>query len=114
MVAAMPPEMREPTFLVLTALTEGPLHGYALVRSVETLSGGRVRLRPGTLYGALDRLGDEGLVRAHGEEIVDGRLRRYYELTPEGIDALKAATDRMAANVTRARIRLQALGVVGA
>jgi len=57
-------EIREPTFLILTALAAGTLHGYAIIQHVDTLSGGRVTLRPGTLYGALDRLAESGLVVA--------------------------------------------------
>ena len=53
--------MREPTFLVLTALAEEPRHGYAVIEDVSAMTGGRVRLRAGTLYAALDRLRAEGL-----------------------------------------------------
>lgn len=47
-----------------------------MISAVETLSQGEARLRPGTLYGALDRLADQGLVEVDREEAVDGRLRR--------------------------------------
>ena len=47
--------LREPTFLILAALAPQPLHGYAIIGEVADLSGGRLALRPGTLYGALDR-----------------------------------------------------------
>lgn len=47
--------MHEPTFLILTALTAEPLHGYGVIQSVAALSAGEVKLRPGTLHGALDR-----------------------------------------------------------
>lgn len=98
--------MREQTYLVLLALTEGPLHGYGVIKAVRELSGGRVRLGAGTLYGALDRLVAEGLVRTAGEEVVDGRHRRYYELTGTGQRALVDETDRLAelARVARQRI----------
>ena len=46
------------------------------------ISGGRVRLRPGALYTALDRLRADELIGVDREEVVDGRLRRYYRLTP--------------------------------
>ncbi|GAB3942023.1 hypothetical protein GCM10027614_28340 [Micromonospora vulcania] len=74
--------LREPTFLILTALAVEPMHGYGLISEVATLSDNRVSLRPGTLYGALDRLVDAGLVDVDREEVVDGRLRRYYRLSP--------------------------------
>ncbi len=54
--------MREPTYFVLAALLAGPLHGYAIIKRAEEMSGGRVRLATGTLYTALDRLTDEGYV----------------------------------------------------
>ncbi len=104
-------EMREPTFLLLTALTDGPRHGYALMRDVSALSDGRVRLRAGTLYAALDRLTGDGLVAEAGHEVVEGRLRRYYELTDEGEQALLAETRRLRRNADRAARRLRLRGV---
>lgn len=107
-------DMREPTFLVLAALADGPKYGYAVIAEVATLSDDRVKLRPGTLYAALDRLRDEGLVRPAGEEIVDGRLRRYYELTDEGATALAAEAARLQSNAAQAlkRLRLRPSGGV--
>jgi PadR family transcriptional regulator, regulatory protein PadR len=101
------PPMQEPTFLILTALASGPLHGYGVIQEVATLSDGRVRLRAGTLYGALDRLTEQGLVAADREEIVDGRLRRYYVLTDEGAVALDAEARRLASNAQAAAARLR-------
>lgn len=100
--------LREPTFLILTALARQPLHGYGLIAEVLSLSGGHVTLRPGTLYGALDRLADDGLVDTDHEEVVDGRLRRYYRLTDRGEAALAAETERMRRHVTAASERLAA------
>ena len=88
--------MREPTYFVLASLLDGPLHGYAIIRRAEHLSGGRVRLATGTLYTALDRLTAEGLVELVSEEIVNGRARRSYGLTPSGSGALRAEAARMA------------------
>jgi DNA-binding PadR family transcriptional regulator len=48
------------TYFVLAALLEGPLHGYAIMKRAEEMSGGRVRLATGTLYAALDRLTEQG------------------------------------------------------
>ncbi|GAA0222768.1 hypothetical protein GCM10010492_21150 [Saccharothrix mutabilis subsp. mutabilis] len=100
--------MSEQAFLVLTALAEEPLHGYAIVQSVETLSEGRTRLRVGTLYGVLDRLVAEGLAERDREEVHQGRLRRYYRLTDAGVRALSAEVARMAANVRAASAVLRA------
>jgi PadR family transcriptional regulator PadR len=88
--------MREPTYYVLASLVDGPLHGYALIKRSEELSGGRVRLATGTLYAALDRLAAAGYVRLVSEEIVNGRARRSYGLTDPGTAALRAEAARMA------------------
>lgn len=100
----------EQTFLVLTALAEEPLHGYAIVQSVESLSEGRMRLRVGTLYGVLDRLVADGLAERDREEVHQGRLRRYYKLTDGGVRALQAEVARMSANVRAASAVLRARG----
>ncbi|MCW2140891.1 Transcriptional regulator PadR-like family protein [Actinoplanes cyaneus] len=99
--------LREPTFLILTALAGEPLHGYGLIAEVDRLSEGRIALRPGTLYGALDRLTDAGLVEADREETVDGRLRRYYRLSTPGATVLAEETERMRRNVEAASSRLR-------
>ena len=91
-----PPPMREPTYFVLAALLRGPLHGYAIMKRAEELSGGRVRLATGTLYTALDRLTAEGHVELVSEERVRGRMRRTYGLTEGGSAALRAEAVRMA------------------
>lgn len=100
--------MSEQAFLVLTALAEEPLHGYAVVQAVETLSEGRVRLRVGTLYGVLDRLVADGLAELDREEVHQGRLRRYYRLTTGGVRALAAEVARMQSNVRAASAVLRA------
>lgn len=99
--------MREPSFLVLTALAEGRQHGYAVMKAVEDLSDGNVRLRPGSLYATLDRLAEAGLIRDVGEEVVEGRSRRYYELTSLGADRLAEEVQRLQANAALAERALQ-------
>ncbi|MFN8074913.1 MAG: PadR family transcriptional regulator [Kineosporiaceae bacterium] len=89
--------MREPTYYVLAALQDGPLHGYAILQRCAELSGGRVRMSTGTLYGALERLAAEGLVTPGEAEVVAGRTRRAYALTSEGTSALHAEAERLAA-----------------
>jgi DNA-binding PadR family transcriptional regulator len=108
--------LREPTFLILAALAPQPLHGYAIIGEVADLSGGRLALRPGTLYGALDRLAEEGLLESDREEVVDGRLRRYYRLTDDGAAVLEREAARLQRNAEAARRRLsrrQAIDVTG-
>jgi DNA-binding PadR family transcriptional regulator len=103
--------LSEQVFLVLTALAETPQHGYGIVQSVQTLSEGRMRLRVGTLYGALDRLVADGWAELDREEIHQGRLRRYYRLTNSGVQVLAAETARLAANVRAAKAVLRARGI---
>jgi DNA-binding PadR family transcriptional regulator len=98
--------LREQTYLILLALADGPLHGYAVIQAVRELSQGQVKLGPGTLYGALDRLASDGLVTISGEEVVDGRHRRYYMLTDSGRGCLVEETARLTALAETARRRL--------
>ncbi|MHB9759848.1 PadR family transcriptional regulator [Streptomyces sp. BYX5S] len=102
--------MQEPTLLLLTALADQPRHGYAIAREVEAMSGGRVKLRTGTLYGALERLLQQGLVEVHKEEVVDSRLRRTYTLTASGRTVLAAEAERIAATAREATRRLRVAG----
>ena len=102
--------MQEATFLILTALADGSQHGYAIMSSVEEISAGRVRLRAGTLYTALDRLRLDEQVAVDREEIVDNRLRRYYRLTPKGTRLLAAEAARLHANASAALSRLNLAG----
>ena len=104
--------MQEATFLILTALADGSQHGYAIIAEVQEISGGRVRLRAGTLYTALDRLRADGLIVVDREEVVEGRLRRYYQLTPVGAQRLAAEAARLQVNAMAALKRLNRLGVV--
>ena len=76
--------MREPTYFLLAGLLDGPRHGYAIAQLARELSDGRVGLSAGTLYGALERLSDQGLITPVEELRVGGRRRRVYELTEEG------------------------------
>ena len=87
--------MSEATYYVLAALLNGRLHGYGIIKEVESVSGGSAKLTTGTLYGALDRLTGQGLVEPNGEEQVDGRLRRYYRITDDGAEAVRAEAERM-------------------
>src|SRR3954471_21637336 len=103
--------MREPTFLVLTALASEPQHGYAVLEDIAQLTDGRVRLRAGTLYAALDRLRTEGLIEVDREEVVQSRLRRYYRLTAAGERSLAAETARLRAQATIAEERLRSRGI---
>ncbi len=104
--------MQEATFLILTALAADSQHGYGIITDVTGISGGRVRLRAGTLYTALDRLRADGLIEVEREEVVDSRLRRYYRLTPMGSERLAEEAARLQSNAYVAMSRLNLSGRV--
>jgi DNA-binding PadR family transcriptional regulator len=112
-----PPEAYLPlppaTFHILLALADGELHGYAIMKSVTARSEGSVRLGPGTLYGALKRLLEAGLVDEAGEGAErdgDDERRRYYRLTDLGVAVARAEVQRLDAIVRAAR-RKKLIGV---
>lgn len=92
----------DPGLLVLASLAEGPKHGYAITRDVEQVAD--VRLGPGTLYGALSRLEEKGLIEALP---ADDR-RRPYQLTSEGSAALSEQLRLLDRVVTTGLNRLSA------
>jgi len=98
--------LREPTFLILAAVAPRSLHGYGILRSVEDLSSGRVRLRAGTLYAALDRMVSEGLIVRDGDEVVDGRVRHNYRITSAGQAVLAREVEHLEANASVAKRQL--------
>jgi DNA-binding PadR family transcriptional regulator len=102
-------------FFVLTALADGPRHGYGIVGEVDGLSRGRVKLKIGSLYGLLDRLATDKLIEPDREEAHDGRLRRYYRLTRDGRLALAEEAELRAATarVAWARLGLPAAEAAG-
>ncbi len=104
-------ELREPTFLVLAALADGRKHGYAIIAEAASISDGRVQLKAGTLYTALERLEADGLIEKAGDEVVEGRLRRYYELTSEGASLLADDAARQQRNAAAATARLRARSI---
>jgi PadR family transcriptional regulator PadR len=100
----------EQALFILASLAQGELHGYGVARDVEELSDGQVILTAGTLYGALNRLAEEGLIAQTRERLVEGRRRRYYRLTSAGQAALAEEAKRLrstaAAVSARSAIRL--------
>ena len=89
----------EPWLLVLTNLSDGPKHGYAIMTDVAAFSG--VRMEPGTLYGALSRLERRGWVRPLGAE----ERRRPYEITAAGQEILAEQVTTMQQIVRVVRLR---------
>ena len=104
--------MQEATFLILTALANGSQHGYGIITDVTGISGGRVRLRAGTLYTALYRLRADGLIEVDREEVVESRLRCYYRLTPVGSERLAEEAARLQSNAYVAMTQLDLSGRV--
>jgi transcriptional regulator len=77
----------------------GPLHGYAIAARLEQVSGGALQLNMGTLYPALMRLEQRGLLRGHWGTTETNRKARFYAVTPAGRRQLaeeRHAWDRMA------------------
>ena len=98
----MPP-LTPAVFHILLALAGGKRHGYAISKEVQRHTDGQVRMGPGTLYGTLQRLLDQGWVEAvEGPEKADER-RRYYRLKGLGRRALEAEVERMDLLVRAAR-----------
>ena len=91
-------------FEILLALSGGDLHGYDIMREVDSRSGGSVSLHAGTLYRALARLLDQRLIEELDERAGDDdERRRYYRLTPLGRAVARAEVDRLAGQVSAAR-----------
>ena len=88
-------------FAILLSLAEGDKHGYAMMKDVRAPECGGVAMGPGTLYGSLDRMMRDGLVKESGTS--DDERRRYYRLTGLGRAALAAEAQRMNAAVKKAR-----------
>jgi DNA-binding PadR family transcriptional regulator len=94
---------------MLVSLAEGPRHGYAMAQEVEALSDGRMVMGPGTLYGSLARMQEQGLIEEvenPGEDGLHAGRRRYYRMTPLGTEALRSESARLmrAASVAQQRL----------
>jgi DNA-binding PadR family transcriptional regulator len=113
----MPPDpetplpLTEATFTILLSLAPGQKHGYAIMKDVEALSEGRIRLSTGTLYGALKRLLDQDWIERVDEtgprtgQGEPGRPRKAYRLTRIGRRSLEAETARLERLVSAAQAR---------
>lgn len=98
----------DPPVLILTSLASGPKHGYALLQDIEAFAG--VTLGPGTLYGAITRLEQRGLIEP--TESVDER-RRPYRITSPGAEALATTLGEMRRIVDVGTTRLRRLAPLG-
>lgn len=95
-------------FEILLALADGEQHGYSIMREVARRSAGAVTLHPGTLYRALARLLESGLIDeldARPSRAEDDERRRYYRLTERGRAVARAEAQRIESQVVAARHR---------
>ena len=95
-------------FHILLALAEGERHGYAIMREVAEQSGGQMRLGPGTLYGSIRRMLEDGYIEesaARPDPALDDERRRYYRLTPYGRRVAEAEAARLQALTRTAAAR---------
>ena len=86
--------LTEAVYLILLSLAPEPKHGYAIMKDVEEISSGRVKLSTGTLYGALRRLLESKWIVRFAEKEAS-RDRQAYRLTANGQAAMTAETTRM-------------------
>lgn len=95
-------------FQILLALADAELHGYAIMREVRERTAGKVRLGPGTLYGSVKRMLEQGLIEeaeARPDPELDDERRRYYRLTFFGRAVAAAEARRLAELVSDARAK---------
>lgn len=93
-------------FHILLALADGEKHGYSIMKEVETQTGGKIKMGPGTLYGSIKRMLSAGLLEEAEERpdpALDDERRRYYRLSSLGITALSAESQRLEQVVQVAR-----------
>lgn len=85
-------------YQILVSLLSGEKHGYGIMLTVETLTDGKVKLGPGTLYGAIKRLIEQGWIEESGERpdpSMDDQRRRYYRITASGKQVTAEETKRL-------------------
>ena len=95
-----------PVFQILLSLADRELHGYAIIQDVRERTAGEVQLTASTLYAALKRMLDAGLVEELEERPApdeDDSRRRYYRVTPYGLDVARLEAARLARMVRMAR-----------
>jgi DNA-binding PadR family transcriptional regulator len=105
--AGEPKPLTEPVLLILMSLADKPRHGYALLKDIDALSNGRVRLSTGTLYGALRRLLAEMWIERFAQEDTS-REKQAYRLTAAGRRQLRLELDRMRQLTRAGTARLRA------
>lgn len=93
--------LKQSVYRVLLALPDGePMHGYAIMQALAEMTGGREKILPGTLYAALAKMVDDGLVEveeAPEHDTSGGPPRRYYRRTRFGRAVARAESERLRA-----------------
>lgn len=97
--------LTESTFMIILALLQ-PRHGYEIMQVASRLSGDRVKIGPGTLYGALNVLVKQGLIERRGEMELEGERRKIYGLTPLGNEVVRLECARLENLAAAARAAL--------
>jgi DNA-binding PadR family transcriptional regulator len=93
-------------FQILVALADQDRHGYAIMQDIAVRTDGSLKLSPGTLYGSIKRMLEDGLiveVNARPSPDEDDERRRYYRITPFGRDLAQAEADRLTVLLRQAR-----------
>lgn len=94
--------LTEASFYILISLLK-PLHGYGIIQKVEEMSSGRLKLGPGTLYGALNNLTTQGLIERIGAE---SERRKNYQITPAGRELITLEINRLEELISNAKFNL--------
>jgi DNA-binding PadR family transcriptional regulator len=96
--------MAPAVFHILIALADKPCHGYGIMLDIAERSDGRVKLSPGTLYGSIKQMLEDGLIEETASRSDDDERRRYYRLTRDGREAARQEMARMSALLSHARL----------
>jgi DNA-binding PadR family transcriptional regulator len=97
--------MAPAVFQILIALADQPLHGYGIMLDIAERSQGKVKLSPGTLYGSIKQMLEDGWIEeCAGRQTADAERRRYYRLRREGREAARQEMARMSALLNHARL----------
>lgn len=94
------------TFHILLAVADEDRHGYGIILDIESRTGGKLRLSPGTLYRSVQRMVEQDLIKETDERPdpeFDDERRRYYRITPFGRKVAKAEAERLSSLVDQAR-----------
>jgi DNA-binding PadR family transcriptional regulator len=92
-------------FQILIALADQPRHGYGIMLDIAERSDGKVKLSPGTLYGSIKQMLEDGWIEeVSSRTSADDERRRYYRLTREGREAARQEMARMSALLNHARL----------